>query len=51
MKTAGVTDNVDTLITDTLAREESGSTALPQGVAIPHCRTSAVTHPVIALHR
>lgn len=51
MKTAGITDNVDTLITDTLAREESGSTALPQGVATPHCRTSAVTHPVIALHR
>ncbi|CAB0568267.1 PTS system fructose subfamily transporter subunit IIC [Corynebacterium diphtheriae] len=48
MKTAGVTDDVDTLIADTPAREESGSTALPQGVAIPHCRTSAVAHPVIA---
>lgn len=48
MKTAGVTDDVDTLIADTLTREESGSTALPQGVAIPHCRTSAVAHPVIA---
>lgn len=48
MKTAGVTDDVDTLIADTPTREESGSTALPQGVAIPHCRTSAVAHPVIA---
>lgn len=48
MKTAGVTDDVDTLIADTLTREESGSTALPQGVAIPHCRTSAVAQPVIA---
>ncbi|MFP1595382.1 PTS sugar transporter subunit IIA [Corynebacterium diphtheriae] len=36
------------MIADTLTREESGSTALPQGVAIPHCRTSAVAHPVIA---
>ncbi|CAB0727088.1 hypothetical protein FRC0150_01388 [Corynebacterium diphtheriae] len=32
MKTAGVTDDVDTLIADTLTREESGSTALPKAL-------------------
>ena len=34
-----------------LAREATGSTGLPGGIAIPHCRTAAVQVPTLAFAR
>ncbi|WP_435744124.1 PTS fructose transporter subunit IIABC [Nocardioides sp. SYSU DS0663] len=48
---AGRTDDVDQLAEDALAREATSSTGLPGGIAIPHCRTSAVSEPTLAFAR
>ena len=36
---AGRTPDVEQLVTDAMAREETSPTGLPGGIAIPHCRT------------
>ena len=48
---AGRTTDVDGLTADALAREETSSTGLPGGIAIPHCRTEAVDVPTLAFAR
>jgi PTS system fructose-specific IIC component len=48
---AGVANDVDRLALDALAREETQSTGLPGGVAIPHCRSTGTTQPFVALAR
>ena len=37
--------------TDALAREETSSTGLPGGIAIPHCRTTGVAEPTLGFAR
>jgi PTS system fructose-specific IIC component len=44
-------DDVEQLIADTLAREETSTTGLPGGIAIPHCRTTGVSEPTLAFAR
>ena len=46
---AGRADDVDQLIADAFAREETSSTGLPGGIAIPHCRTTGVAEPTLGL--
>ena len=44
-------DDVEQLIADAFAREETSSTGLPGGIAIPHCRTTGVSVPTLAFAR
>jgi PTS system fructose-specific IIC component len=39
------------LAADALAREEQGATGVPGGIAIPHCRSGAVTEATLAMSR
>jgi len=48
---AGRTDDVAGLARDLLAREETAATGLPGGIAIPHCRTTAVEVPTVLFAR
>jgi PTS system fructose-specific IIC component len=48
---AGRTSDPDQLVTDALARESTSATGLPGGIAIPHCRTTAVEQPTLAFAR
>ncbi len=48
---AGRTHDVDQLVRDALAREETSPTGLKGGIAIPHCRTAAVSEPTLAFAR
>jgi PTS system fructose-specific IIC component len=48
---AGRTDDVQQLVDDALAREATSATGLPGGIAIPHCRTTAVDEPTLAFAR
>ena len=48
---AGRADDVEQLIADAFAREETSSTGLPGGIAIPHCRTTGVSEPTLAFAR
>ncbi|HYO39852.1 MAG TPA: fructose-specific PTS transporter subunit EIIC [Nocardioidaceae bacterium] len=48
---AGRTAHADRLAQDALAREATASTGLPGGIAIPHCRTTAVDVPTLAFAR
>jgi len=48
---AGRATDVEGLAADALAREAKTSTGIPGGLAIPHCRSSAVTEPTLALAR
>ena len=48
---AGRATDVDALVRDAMAREQTSSTGLPGGIAIPHCRTSGVDEPVLAFAR
>ena len=48
---AGRATEVDGLFADALARENKTSTGIPGGLAIPHCRSSAVTEPTLAFAR
>ncbi len=47
----GRTTDPDQLAKDALAREATGATGLPGGIAIPHCRTAAVQVPTLAFAR
>lgn len=48
---AGRAADLDQLVADTFAREETSSTGLPGGIAIPHCRTTGVEEPTLAFAR
>ncbi|GAA1110327.1 fructose-specific PTS transporter subunit EIIC [Arthrobacter flavus] len=41
----------DGLYADALAREEKTATGIPGGIAIPHCRSTSVTEPTLAMAR
>ena len=48
---AGRTSDVAQLAEDALAREAKSATGLPGGIAIAHCRTTAVAEPTLAFAR
>ena len=48
---AGRAQDVDQLVADALAREETSPTGLPGGIAIPHCRTTGVDEPTLGFAR
>ncbi len=48
---AARTSDVDGLVRDALAREATSPTGLKGGIAIPHCRTTAVSEPTLAFAR
>ncbi|MGY1801728.1 fructose-specific PTS transporter subunit EIIC [Blastococcus sp. SYSU D00922] len=48
---AGRATDAGALHADVLAREAQAATGLPGGIAIPHCRSAAVTEPSLAFAR
>jgi PTS system fructose-specific IIC component len=48
---AGRSSDLDQLVADVMAREAQSGTGLPGGIAIPHCRTPAVSEPTLAFAR
>lgn len=48
---AGRSANVQELAADVWAREETSETGMPGGIAIPHCRTGAVSEATLAFAR
>ncbi len=48
---AGRATNVDDLFADAWARESKTDTGIPGGLAIPHCRSAAVTVPTLVFAR
>jgi fructose PTS system EIIBC or EIIC component len=48
---AGRADDAARLVADIEAREAQSATGLPGGIAIPHCRSAAVTEPSLAFAR
>lgn len=48
---AGRAAPVETLAADALAREAKSPTGVPGGIAIPHCRSEAVTEPTLGFAR
>jgi len=48
---AGRASYPDQLAEDAIAREGTAPTGLPGGIAIPHCRTTAVDEPTLAFAR
>ena len=48
---AGRASDLDTLYAAAKAREEKTDTGIPGGIAIPHCRSEAVTQPTLAMAR
>ena len=48
---SGRATNVDALAADALARESKTATGIPGGLAIPHCRSTAVTEPTLVVAR
>ncbi|QRZ61895.1 fructose-specific PTS transporter subunit EIIC [Rothia sp. ZJ932] len=48
---AGRASSFDTLYADAKARESKTDTGIPGGIAIPHCRSEAVTEPTLAMAR
>src|ERR687894_1307931 len=48
---AGRATSADALADDALAREAQAATGLPGGIAIPHCRSAAVTEASLAFAR
>ncbi|MDP9883017.1 PTS system fructose-specific IIC component [Sinomonas atrocyanea] len=47
----GRATEVDGLFADAWAREQKTATGVPGGIAIPHCRSAAVTEPSLAMAR
>ncbi len=47
----GRSTEVDGLFADALAREEKTSTGIPGGIAIPHCRSKAVSESTLVMAR
>ena len=48
---AGRATDVESLYADAWAREQKTDTGIPGGIAIPHCRSSAVLEPTFAMAR
>ena len=48
---AGRATDAAQLVADARAREAQSATGLPGGIAIPHCRSAAVTEPTLAFAR
>ncbi|RUR03174.1 PTS fructose transporter subunit IIABC [Labedella endophytica] len=48
---AGRATDVEALYADAWARESQTDTGIPGGLAIPHCRSTSVTQPTLALAR
>ena len=48
---SGRATEIEALYADALAREAKTATGIPGGLAIPHCRSSAVLEPTLALAR
>lgn len=48
---AGRASEVEGLFADAFAREQKTATGVPGGIAIPHCRSTAVTEPALAMAR
>jgi fructose PTS system EIIBC or EIIC component len=48
---AGRATDADALVADVLAREAQAPTGLPGGIAIPHCRSAAVTEASLGFAR
>ena len=48
---AGRSDDPGQLADDAITREGTAATGLPGGIAIPHCRTTAVSEPTLAFAR
>ncbi|WP_284990769.1 fructose-specific PTS transporter subunit EIIC [Arthrobacter sp. efr-133-TYG-120] len=48
---AGRASEVEGLFADAFAREQKTATGVPGGIAIPHCRSIAVTEPALAMAR
>ncbi|MCC3301051.1 PTS fructose transporter subunit IIABC [Arthrobacter sp. zg-Y895] len=48
---AGRATNYEDLYADAMARESKTATGVPGGIAIPHCRSAAVTKPTLAMAR
>ncbi|HEX6149456.1 PTS fructose transporter subunit IIABC [Nocardioides sp.] len=48
---AGRSHDVEQLVADAFAREDTSATGLPGGIAIPHCRTAGVEEPTLAFAR
>ena len=48
---AGRATDAEQLVADARAREAQSATGLPGGIAIPHCRSAAVTEPTLAFAR
>ncbi|UKA63063.1 fructose-specific PTS transporter subunit EIIC [Arthrobacter sp. FW306-04-A] len=48
---AGRASEVEGLFADAFAREQKTATGVPGGIAIPHCRSVAVTEPALAMAR
>lgn len=48
---AGRATDFETLYAAARAREEKTDTGIPGGIAIPHCRSAAVTEPTLAMAR
>lgn len=47
----GRATEVEGLFADAFAREQKTATGIPGGIAIPHCRSAAVTQPTLAMAR
>lgn len=48
---AGRAGDLETMVTDLLAREAKSATGMKGGIAIPHCKSEAVTEPSLAFAR
>ncbi|KAD4059614.1 PTS lactose transporter subunit IIC [Arthrobacter yangruifuii] len=48
---AGRATSYEDLYADAMARESKTATGVPGGIAIPHCRSAAVTRPTLAMAR
>ena len=48
---AGRSSDVEQLVSDAFAREQTSATGLAGGIAIPHCRTTGVEEPTLAFAR
>ena len=49
LKDAGEIDDFDTVLTDVQDRERKRSTGLEEGIAVPHCKTAAVSTLKLAI--
>ncbi|MFI7495222.1 fructose-specific PTS transporter subunit EIIC [Kocuria sp. M4R2S49] len=47
----GRAEQLDGLLADAIARENKTATGIPGGIAIPHCRSTAVTEPTLVMAR